>query len=71
MMTPNIQVLEVAVGIKNSLIAAGFTSLNSLMSSSPTEIYAILPIELYVTKLIIDAATNTAGRPNEINNDIN
>jgi hypothetical protein len=68
MMTPGIHMLEVAVGIKDSLIAAGFTSLDSLLRSSPAEIAAILGIELYVAKLIIDAAKSAAGH-NEIKND--
>lgn len=68
MMTPGIHVLEVAVGIKDSLIAAGFTSLDSLLRSSPAKIAAILGIELYVAKLIIDAAKSAAGQ-NEIKND--
>ena len=68
MMTPGIQMLEVAVGIKDSLIAAGFTSLDSLLRSSPAEIAAILGIELYVAKLTIDAAKSAAGQ-NETAND--
>ena len=68
MMTPGIQMLEVAVGIKDSLIAAGFTSLDSLLRSNPAEIAAILGIELYVAKLIIDAAKSAAGQ-NETTND--
>lgn len=68
MMTAGIQMLEVAVGIKDSLIAAGFTSLDSLLRSSPAEIAAILGIELYVAKLIIDAAKSAAGQ-NETAND--
>ena len=68
MMTPGIHMLEVAVGIKDSLIAAGFTSLDSLLRSSPAKIAAILGIELYVAKLIIDAAKIAAGQ-NEIKND--
>ncbi|HXV46949.1 MAG TPA: hypothetical protein VD736_09775 [Nitrososphaera sp.] len=54
--------LEVAIGIKDSLMAAGFTSLDSLLRSSPTNIAAILGIELYVAKLIIDAARSAAAR---------
>lgn len=68
MMTPGIQMIEVAIGIKDSLIAAGFTSLDSLLLSSPTDIAAILGIELYVAKLIIDAAKIAAGQ-NEIDSD--
>lgn len=68
MMTPGIQMLEVAIGIKDSLIAAGFTSLDSLLRSSPAEIAAIMGIELYVAKLIIEAAKNAAGQGTEISN---
>jgi hypothetical protein len=61
-MSPGIQMLEVAIGIKDSLMAAGFTSLDSLLRSSPTDIAAILGIELYVAKLIIDAARSAAAQ---------
>lgn len=63
-MNPGIQMLEVAIGIKDSLMAAGFTSLDSLLRSSPTEIAAILGIEFYVAKLIVDAAKRAAGKSN-------
>jgi hypothetical protein len=65
MISPGIQMLEVAIGIKDSLMAAGFTSLDSLLRSSPTDIAAILGIELYVAKLIIDAAKSAAGQNSE------
>lgn len=70
MISPGIQMLEVAIGIKDSLMAAGFTSLDSLLRSSPTDIAAILGIELYVAKLIIDAAKSAAGQNSERDNDI-
>ncbi len=68
MMTPGIQMLEVAIGIKDSLVAAGFTSLDSLLRSNPAEIAAILGIELYVARLIIEAAKDAAGHVNKIDN---
>jgi hypothetical protein len=58
----SIQMLELAIGIKDSLMAAGFTSLDSLLRSNPTDIAAILGIELYVAKLIIDAAKRASGQ---------
>jgi len=61
MIGPSIQMLELAIGIKDSLIAAGFTSLDSLLRSNPTDIAAMLGIELYVAKLIIDAAKRASG----------
>ena len=62
MIGPSIQVLELAIGIKDSLVAAGFTSLDSLLRSNPTDIAAVLGIELYVAKLIIDAARRASGQ---------
>ena len=56
MIGPSIQMLELAIGIKDSLMAAGFTSLDSLLRSNATDIAAVLGIELYVAKLIIYAA---------------
>jgi hypothetical protein len=61
-MNPGIQMLELAIGIKDSLMAAGFTSLDSLLRSNPTEIATILGIELYVAKIIVDAARRAAGK---------
>jgi len=61
-MGPGIQMLELAIGIKDSLMAAGFTSLDSLLRSSPTEIATILGIEFYVAKIIVDAARRAAGK---------
>ncbi len=69
-MNPGIQMLEVAIGIKDSLMAAGFTSLDSLLRSSPTEIATILGIEFYVAKIIIDAAKRAAGKGDDSNNDL-
>jgi hypothetical protein len=66
MIGPSIQMLELAIGIKDSLMAAGFTSLDSLLRSNPTDIAAILGIELYVAKLIIDAAKRASGRESKI-----
>lgn len=70
MISPGIQMLEVAIGIKDSLMAAGFTSLESLLRSSPTDIAAILGIEVYVAKLIVDAAKSAAGQNSERNDDV-
>lgn len=69
MISPGIQMLEVAIGIKDSLMAAGFTSLESLLRSSPTDIAAILGIEVYVAKLIVDAAKSAAGQNSDRNDD--
>jgi len=53
--------LEVAIGIKDSLVSAGFT-LDSLVHATPADIATVLGIELYVAKLILDAAKRAAGQ---------
>jgi hypothetical protein len=60
-MSPGIQMLEVAIGIKDSLVSAGFT-LESLVHASPADIATVLGIEMYVAKLILDAAKRAAGQ---------
>ena len=45
-----------ANGIKDSLIKAGFTTINSILSSSTTEISKILGIDLYVAQIILEEA---------------
>jgi hypothetical protein len=60
-MNPGIQILELAIGIKDVLVDAGFTTIDSLLRMSPSEISALLGIELYVGKIIIDAAKQAAA----------
>jgi hypothetical protein len=61
-MNPGIQMLELAIGIKDVLVDAGFTTIDSLVRMSPAEIAAILGIEFYVGKIIIDAAKRAAAQ---------
>ena len=60
-MDPGIQMLELAIGIKEVLIDAGFTTIDSLLRTSPSDIATMLGIELYVGKIIIDAAKQAAA----------
>jgi hypothetical protein len=60
-MNPGIQMLELAIGIKDVLVHAGFTTIDSLLRMNPSEIAALLGIELYVGKIIIDAAKQAAA----------
>ena len=59
-MNPGIQMLELAIGIKDMLVDAGFTTIDSLLRMNPSEIAAILGIELYVGTIIINAAKQAA-----------
>ncbi|HZT35611.1 MAG TPA: hypothetical protein VFA15_06805 [Nitrososphaera sp.] len=57
-----IQMLEIAQGIRDYLVTAGFT-VDTILSSTPSDLSAILGIELYVAKLIFDAAKKASGTP--------
>ena len=52
----DIQSLELANGIKDSLINAGFTTTDSILSSSTTEISKLFGIDLYVAQIIMEEA---------------
>ena len=54
-MDPSIHLLEIAPGLKDSLINAGFT-IKSIVKSGPSELASTLGIESYVAKIIFDAA---------------
>lgn len=54
-MDPSIQLLEIAPGLKNSLMEAGL-SIQSILNAGPSEVASLLGIESYVAKIIFDAA---------------
>jgi hypothetical protein len=54
-MDPSIQLLEIAPGLKNSLMEAGL-SIRFIVTAGPSEVASILGIESYVAKIIFDAA---------------
>jgi Ca2+/Na+ antiporter len=55
-MESDIELLELASGIKDSLIKAGFITINSILGSSTTEISKILGIDSYIAQLIFEEA---------------
>ena len=57
-----IHMLEIAQGIRDYLMTSGYT-VEAILKSSPSELSSILGIELYVAKLIFDAARKAAGQP--------
>lgn len=54
-MTSSIEELEIAPGLKKMLIDAGF-NVDSILHYGTDEISTILGIEIYVAKIIFDAA---------------
>ena len=55
-MESDIQLLELATGIKDSLIKAGFTTISVILSSTTTDISKKLGIDLYVAQIIFEEA---------------
>jgi hypothetical protein len=55
-MESDIQALELATGIKDSLTKSGFTTISIILSSTTTEISKKLGIDLYVAQIIFEEA---------------
>lgn len=81
-MEPDIQLLELATGIKDSLTKSGFTTINFILSSSTTDISRKLGIDLYVAQIIFEEAkkirnviiadtATTVNKDNDFNNNNN
>ena len=74
-MEPDIQLLELATGIKDSLTKSGFTTINFILSSTTTDISKKLGIDLYVAQIIFEEAKKirddvvTADRATTVNKD--
>jgi hypothetical protein len=54
-MEPGIQLLEIASGLKESLLRAGFT-VDSIIPEGPNAVSTALGIEPYIAKIIYDEA---------------
>ena len=54
-MESGIQLLEIASGLRESLLRAGFT-VDSILSEGPDAVSTVLRIEPYVAKMIYDEA---------------
>jgi hypothetical protein len=54
--------LQIADGLKNALINAKFTTIESILNSDSSEIASILGIDNYVAKIIFDAAEKAGNQ---------
>jgi hypothetical protein len=59
MESSDIQLLELASGIKDSLTKAGFTTISIIVNSTITDISKKLGIDLYVAQIIYEEAKKT------------
>ena len=64
LMNSSIEELEIAPGLKKMLIDAGFT-VDSILHYGTDEISTILGIEIYVAKIIFDAARIRTNKTKE------
>jgi hypothetical protein len=55
-MESDIQLLELASGIKDSLIKAGFLSVSSILNSTTTDISNKVGIDPYIAQIILEEA---------------
>jgi hypothetical protein len=55
-MESDIQLLELATGIKDSLTKSGFTTISIILSSTAADISKELGIDLYVAQIIFEEA---------------
>ena len=55
-MESDIQALELATGIKDSLTKSGFTTINCILGSTTTDISKKLGIDLYIAQIIFEEA---------------
>jgi hypothetical protein len=51
-----IQLLELAIGIKESLINAGFITIGSILNSTTTDISFKVGVDLYIAQIILHEA---------------
>ena len=55
-MESEIQLLELAIGIKESLINAGFITIGSILNSTTTDISFKVGVDLYIAQIILHEA---------------
>ena len=55
-MASDIQLLELASGIKDSLVRAGFLTIESILSSSNADLSSKVGVDLYIAQIILQAA---------------
>jgi hypothetical protein len=64
-MTSDIQQLELASGIKDSLVRAGFLTIESILVSSNTELSNKVGVDLYIAQIILQEARRFRMGTNE------
>jgi small basic protein len=64
-MASDIQLLELASGIKDSLVKSGFLTVESILASSITDLSNKVGVDLYIAQIIIQEAKKIGTGTNE------
>jgi small basic protein len=64
-MASDIHLLELASGIKDSLVRAGFLTVESILASSITDLSNKVGVDLYIAQIIIQEAKKFETGTNE------
>jgi hypothetical protein len=64
-MASDIQLLELASGIKDSLVRAGFLTIESIFNSSNADLSSKVGVDLYIAQIILQAARKFGKGTNE------
>jgi small basic protein len=64
-MAPDIHLLELASGIKDSLVKSGFLTVESILASGITDLSNKVGVDLYIAQIIIQEAKKFGMGTNE------
>jgi small basic protein len=64
-MASDIQLLELAIGIKDSLVRAGFLTIESILASSIADLSSKVGVDPYIAQIILQVARKFGKGTNE------
>jgi hypothetical protein len=65
-MESDIQLLELALGIKDALISSGFLTIKSVLSSTTADIASKVGVDLYIAQIIFQEAKRVAAEMTKV-----
>ncbi len=69
-MESDIQLLELADGIKDALINSGFLTINSVINSSPADISSKLGVDFYIAQIILQEAKRATAKMTRVSSQL-
>ena len=65
-MEPDIQLLELADGIRDALVNSGFSTIKSVLDSTMADISSKLGVDPYIAQIIFQEAKRVAGEMTKV-----